>query len=498
MRIKKILKSSLIVFLPFFLLIYFIFCLNLIIKDFTFGHKSHNFNPAPINWLAYKIDYYKFNFFNFFINRNLDQGLERVDIFIPEKTSKKLLSDAPSSTKKYLPSKMVINKKIFDTNIRYLGDNPVNYMFDKKSLRVKTRKDELVNRQRYYEYKFTQSNPLHSFVAFKLAAKMDNLVSRVKLVELFINKKSKGIFLQKERLNESFLRRNKIMPVNMYKGEQSNNMENKLGLSDDLTKNSGIWEKISNFNIYELENKNDLKLFLKNLKNSENNSEYLNKILDNGNKEILAKKIVLETLLQALINNDTHNQRIVVDSWSGKIYHIPHDFNYSLEESNLENILLDNSSSSLNRSLNQSSLFQDTKFKLLFKYVNDEKIFRQIIDDLKKIKNSYLISEKRDHGFFQRKFYKGGLTTEKQNNENFEQIFESLKMREEKILQAFYQKPNASWETNKNGFIIKVDQTLPLSKFTINFKNYNPKWIALDYNNNSILDNEDVYFKKKK
>ena len=53
----------------------------------------------------------------------------------------------------------------------------------------------------------------------KIAKKLKLLVSEVKLVELFVNDKSAGIYIEKEKLNESFLRRNKIMPINLYKGE---------------------------------------------------------------------------------------------------------------------------------------------------------------------------------------------------------------------------------------------------------------------------------------
>ena len=49
------------------------------------------------------------------------------------------------------------------------------------------------------------------------------LVPEVKLVELFVNNQSHGVYLEKERLDENFLRRNKIMPVNLYKGEDYNN-----------------------------------------------------------------------------------------------------------------------------------------------------------------------------------------------------------------------------------------------------------------------------------
>ena len=497
MKIKKLLYNSSFIIFPFLLILYLLFCINILTKDFTYGHKSHNWNPGPNNWLLYKINYFKFNLTNFFWNRNLGNGLARVDIFIPEKTTNKLLSNPPSSTKKYLPSKMMIENKVLDTQIRYLGDNPINYMLDKKSLRIKTRKKDLLNKKRYFEYRFTQTTPLRDYTAFKFAEKIGVLSSDVRLVELFINRKSKGIFLEKERLNESFLRRNKIMPVNLYKGEQERNIENKIGLKDDLFKNSGMWEKLSIFNIFDAEDKSDLKLFLNNLKNSENNPNYLNRILDNGNKEILAKKIVLEILLQNELNNDTHNQRVSIDNWSGKIYHIPHDTAYNLKNINEDNLFSDISPGSLNRILNQSSIFLDTKFKLIFNYVNNEKIFRKLTDELKKIQKQYLISEKRDFGSIQRTFFKGKGYYEKKGEENFDEFFNSFIKREEKILEVFKKDPNGSWESEENSFNIKVNQILPLSNFTVNFKNSQPKWIALDYNNNSILDNEDIVFKKK-
>ena len=496
MKIKKLLYNSLYIFLPFFLILYILFCINILIKDFDYGHKSHNFHPNKNNWLSYKIDLYKFNFKNLFFNKISGKGLERVDIFIPEKTTNKLLSNIPTSTKIYLPSKMLVDSKIKDTMIRYLGDHPVNYMLEKKSLRIKTRKKELIDKKRYFEYRFTQSSPISDFIAFRLANKIGLLVSDVKLVELYINGKSKGIFLEKERLNESFLRRNKIMPVNLYKGEQSRNIENKIGLKDDLFKNSGMWEKLAISNFFNLEDRSDLKLFLNNLKKAENNPDYLNIILENQNKELFAKKMMLEILIQTHVNNDEHNLRIAIDTWSGKIYHIPHDFTYSLENFHEDNLFLDISYSSLNRTLSQSSYLLDKKYELIFENVYNKKIFQELIKELEDLKDQYLISEKRDFGPYQRKFFKGKMI-DVIGDDNFNNHFQSLKMREKEILEIYGKKPNGSWEIDQNSFYIKVDQILPLSKFTVKFKDDVPKWVALDFNNNSVLDDEDIFFRKK-
>ena len=37
-----------------------------------------------------------------------------------------------------------------------------------------------------------------------------------------------------------------------------------------------------------------------------------------------------------------------------------------------------------------------------------------------------------------------------------------------------------------------------MSNLLVKFDNESPEWVALDYNNNQVLDKEDKYFYKKK
>ena len=77
-----------------------------------------------------------------------------------------------------------------------------------------------------------------------------------------INDERKGLYLEIEHLNENFLRRNKVMPVNFYKGENMN-QETKIALPRYLYSNSGSWSKIAYFNFFDKDYKNDLQNFLK-------------------------------------------------------------------------------------------------------------------------------------------------------------------------------------------------------------------------------------------
>lgn len=496
MKIKKTLINSLIFFAPFLLIIYLLFCLNVLIKDFRFGHKSHNFNPGPSNWAVYHIELNKQKFLNFLLKFNKNnKGLKREYIQIPEKTSNKLLNEVPSSTKNYLQAKLIDNGNVKNVRLRYRGDNPCNWMSHQKSIRIKTRKNDLINGRRYIQYIVPQTRPIWEYIPFKLAKKLDLLAPEVSLIELFINGKSHGVFRKIERVNEGFLRRNKIMPINIYKGEQLNNAENKIGLEDNLYINSGLWKKISFFNMTPVEDRSDLSLFFENLRKAESSNKYLNDILKYGNKELFAKKAVLQILLQNLTGASDHNQRIAIDPWSGKIHHIIIDSHYieNLTSENKNDLQFEFLNTDLHRTLSQSSYFLDKKYEMLFEYVVKKKILSKMVNDLEKIKKDYLISINKNYGNIQRK-YPDCSDPAKENEIAFNQTLVSLKDREKNIENLFLTNPSASWEKNDKGFFVKIDKLMPLLNLSVKFKDLNPKWIALDLNNNQLLDKSDKYY----
>ena len=127
---------------------------------------------------------------------------------------------------------------------RYRGDNPENWLFEKKSIRIRFKKNEMIKRQRYFE---SWPLDLQILSSSNLAKKAGVNISQIRLVELYINDESDGIFMELERLDENFLRRNKFMPVNLYKGENYNS-ETKIGLDRNLYNNSGLWKKNAVFN----------------------------------------------------------------------------------------------------------------------------------------------------------------------------------------------------------------------------------------------------------
>ena len=496
MKIKKLLKNSIIFFSPFILILFLLFCINILIKDLDYGHKVHNVDAPSMDWFTYFLALNQKKVSNYISNlKNTDSNkLPKVKINISEKSLNKLLSNVPSSTKQYVNAELKIDNTKREIQMRYFGDNPVNWMFHQKSIRLKTRKNELINGKRYFEYKPSQRDILNDYIAYKFAKKLNLLVSDVRLVELLINDNSKGIFIERERLNESFLRRNKIMPVNLYKGEASRNSEKKIGLEENLDENPGLWQKISLLNSVETTDYKDLELFTNNIREADSSNQKLKELLEFGNDKILAKTAILEIILNQEINDHTHNRRLVIDVWSGKKHIIPHDFYYNRKYVTEDDFDLDFCSTRLFCVLNQSSEFQNIKYNLLYKVVKEQKIFEEIIEDLENLKLKFLNTQKTDLGIIFRKNVLARDYLGPENEGSFNDLIFSLKNRKEKILKILEKDINASLKNHDKGFDLVINDSIPLSNLLIDFEADYPEFIILDYNNNQEVDEKDIYF----
>ena len=496
MKIKKLLKNSFLFFSPFILILFILLCLNILIKDFNYAHKAYNIDARSMNWVNYIYSLNKKKLSNYIYNldKKKEEGLPKVNINISEKSLNTLLSDIPNSTKKYVRANLKKDNINRSVSLRYMGDNPINWFFHQKAIRIKTRKSEMINRKRYFEYKLSQRRILDDYVAYIFAKKLDLLVSDVRLVELLINNKSSGVFIERERLNESFLRRNKIMPINLYKGEASRNAEKKIGLAVNLDENPGLWEKISILNSVELDDYSDLEKFANKIRKAGNSNEKLKNLLKYGNDKIFAKTAILEILLNKQINDSTHNRRLALDIWSGKKYIIPHDFSYNRTEIDYKSFNIDNCYTRLFCILNQNSEFLNLKYELLYYIVKEEKIYEKVIEHLESIKSKFLVSQKTDLGIVTRKDILIRSFLGDENEESFRDLINNLKKRKKNIIKILEKDAISYWRENNEGFEIIIDKSLPISNLLFKFENEKPKWIVLDTNYNETVDSNDIFF----
>ena len=487
----RLIKFITISFIPVSAVLLILLFINILVLDFQYAHKSLLTYQNPFNWASYK---FEINLLKFIKNlkNNKIIGLEEKKIFITEKSQKNLLSNVPMSTKKWQDGFFLSDNNNFkEIKIRYRGDNPRNWLFEKKNIRIKSKKKSQFGSFRYYDYDPFQ---FEKYVSGRIANRTKVISPKFKLIELYINDNSEGIYIQTEKINENFLRRNKIMPVNVYKGEQINS-ESIIKTNDNLFNNQAIWKKAAIFNQTDYEDKSDLINFLNLLRKSETNSISREKLFSMLDISEWAKFAAYQIITDNYHNDNGHNMRLIFDTWSGKVRPIIYDPILGYGIFNKNEINLNKSSHDLLLFLNKNSLFIDKKYKELFNLITTENIIQNELNDLKILEEKILISEKRDIELQRIVFSNFGLSKKINpihllNLSNSKKRFSIIKNLEEynkQLKNKFYQKPNATWSYSKNKINLNISEDLPVSNIKVFFKQNVPKWISLDLNGDKFV-----------
>jgi len=173
---KKLFKLISIWSLPIVFIILVIFAIRVFVTDFRYSHQSSMVYMHPFPWAKYFVTVSIKKFITKTFN-NQELGLPRRYIYLNEQSEQKLLSATPNSTKQWVDGYILNSSKKFqDIKIRYRGDNPSNWLLEKKSIRIKTRKNQLIGRKRYFEY-FPLA--VETYISAKIAEDMGVLISKL-------------------------------------------------------------------------------------------------------------------------------------------------------------------------------------------------------------------------------------------------------------------------------------------------------------------------------
>lgn len=495
---RKFTKYVILGLLPILFVLLITLFINIFVTDWRYAHKSHMVFQEPFNWALYRSELFIHKFIRSLAN-NTKKGLPTVRLYISEQSQRSLLKNTPVSTKKWVRGYFLLdNGTLKKIKVRHRGDNPQNWLFEKKNWRIKTAKSEIFDRKRYVEY---WPFNLAQYVSGSVANRMKILSPKFRLVELFINDESSGIFIETEKLNESFLRRNKLMPVNLYKGEQILT-ESVIATEFDLFNNPNVWRKLAYFNQTDERDKSDLIKFLSLLRGAESEKISFDELLQMADLDVWSNLAAYQILTQNFHNDHTHNMRLVFDPWSGIIYPIVND--PIIGNGIYENYVLplETSSHSLFLLLNRSSIFIDAKYTKILDYIKKFEILTNQAISLRKMESAIYNSEKRDITFsrtlyrsinWSESFKKQKIITQKGKPER-ENIAQYLERHQTNILDQLYLEPNFSWFENINGFSLFINGEIPVSDLIISYKLNIPKWIAIDVNSNGIVDVDEEKF----
>ena len=141
-----------------------------------------------------------------------------VNLFVPVANLAILESHLPQSSFEYVKGLMLIDDRFVKAKIRYRGDYPNHWAWDKKSIRVKTDKDRLFEGMRTFNLQAPKfALQLNNYLALQLAEQLGLLAPRSELVNVNINRESRGVHILIEQLKEETLRRSRLMPGDVYR-----------------------------------------------------------------------------------------------------------------------------------------------------------------------------------------------------------------------------------------------------------------------------------------
>ena len=301
-----------------------------------------------------KVEFYeKVRLYRFFLQKRFHQSwmeislpnpavnspLETLYIAIDRNSISALNSNLPiSGQENYYRAFMRVglNGKRYSIKIRYRGDNPYHWLYEKKSLRIKTNKNNLYRGHR----KFNLINSKNIFgiqecINYELSKIAGLMAPECYFVRVFINGQYMGVYQFTSQIGESLLRKNKRIPGSIYSGDinlysSDKNSGEKYYFNphkrfQTLWRNQNRWKKISSRNSEQKYYREDIKLFVKSI--SSNNPTHFRKFFDKYmNKKKWLSYMALEVILGGAHHSNVNNFKLYFDPLLGKFEPIQWDF----------------------------------------------------------------------------------------------------------------------------------------------------------------------------
>lgn len=326
---KKIWKWSFIITLPV-TIVFFYWAYRTGISYYTFGIR-YDATPARVILLhTGKVEFdhmvrrFRLALFPPGVFSENKNHLRTINLFIPKSEMTQLNSNLPHSGFDYVRGSLWYGDKVKKVKIRYRGDFLYHWGFYKKSLRIKTKKDNLFEGMRKFNLVVPKfSEHLYNYLGYELARDMGLLAPKAEMVNLAINGKGRGVHLMVEQLDESTLRRNHLMPGDIYSGEIIAK-DGYKGLNDNVFEHAGIWEKSAVNNHYPETSRKPLERLIE-LIHEDRSEDAQNELSLLVDMEKMGTFSAYETLAQTFHFTDSHNFRLYFDPAKSKFIPIVWD-----------------------------------------------------------------------------------------------------------------------------------------------------------------------------
>ncbi len=237
------------------------------------------------------------------------KNFNKMNLLIAKKDLSSLTSNLPHSGRRYIDSILMNNNKSYKIKARFRGDFVYHWAYQKKSWRLKTKKNNLYNGIRTIN--LIAPKQFNNYLSSKLANYFEVIYPYAEMVNLYVNNKDHGTHALIEQLSEITLRRHRRMPGDIYTGESIG--RDRYHPAINLFDIPGVWRKTAVNNHYPDEHNKPIDFLITLLHSSETPSDRHQKLSEYFNMEAWGKFSAMESLMQTYHYDNHHNWRIYYD-----------------------------------------------------------------------------------------------------------------------------------------------------------------------------------------
>lgn len=205
---------------------------------------------------------------------------------------------------------------------RRRGDTSVHWLTQKRSMTVRTPKDQFF--KSYRSFGLSGKEVLSAWAMNRLGMQLGVLSSRTELAPVFVNNRFYGLFRTIEPADESYLRPIDRIPGNIFRGDRAERGEYEKGQPRDLFANPYLWDRPAKSDRWTGPGSGQLRLMLEDLAGT--TFEDHQRFIARFEKDEVAQHMAFLLAAGDPYHDDgVHNQLLYEDPPSHKLHPIPWD-----------------------------------------------------------------------------------------------------------------------------------------------------------------------------
>lgn len=170
-----------------------------------------------------------------------DAGVMRLEVAATSWDS--LQVEAPGVWAPWIGGNLRYGTTVTPIRLRKRGDNSIHWLTDKRSLTIRTPRDDFY--KRFRAFGLSGKDVLMSYLANRLSGEFGLLAPSTEVVPVYLNNRFYGTYRFIEVVDESFLRPFDRMPGNIFRGDAAERESYYKGAPRGLFENPYLWDRAS-------------------------------------------------------------------------------------------------------------------------------------------------------------------------------------------------------------------------------------------------------------